>query len=79
MKLGYIDGISKIFTDKLKELDTYDRPIHCTDLKRETLYIKNNNEWDKDPDKTKMKTAIECVANKNLNNLSNWKEGRTTK
>ena len=73
-KLGYIDGISKIFTDKLKELDTYDRPMHCTDLKRETLYIKNNNEWDKDPDKTKMKTAIECVANKNLNNLSNWKE-----
>ena len=73
-KLGYIDGISKIFTDKLKELDAYDRPMHCTDLKRETLYIKNNNEWDKDPDKTKMKTAIECVANKNLNNLSSWKE-----
>ena len=73
-KLGYIDGITKIFNDKLKELDTHNRPMHCTDLKRETLYIKNNNEWDKDSDKNKMKTAIECVANKNLNNLNHWKE-----
>ena len=74
-KLGYIDGITKIFTDKLRELDTYNRPMHCTDLKRETLYIKNNNEWSKDTeDKRKIKTAIECVANKNLNNLDNWKE-----
>ena len=74
-KLGYIDGITKIFTDKLRELDTYNRPMHCTDLKRETLYIKNNNEWNKETDdKQKIKTAIECVANKNLNNLNNWKE-----
>ena len=73
-KLGYIDGISKIFADKLKQLDTFNRPMHCTDLKRETLYIKQNNEWDKDTDKEKIKTAIELVANKNLNNLSNWKE-----
>ncbi len=74
-RLGYIDGITKIFTDKLKELDTHNRPMHCTDLKRETLYIKNNNEWLKESeDKQKMKTAIECVANKNLNNLNHWKE-----
>jgi hypothetical protein len=74
-KLGYIDGITKIFADKLKELDTHYRPLHCTDLKRETLYIKNNNEWSKETeDKQKMKTAIECVANKNLNNLNHWKE-----
>ena len=73
-KLGYIDGITKIFTDKLKEMDAYNRPMHCTDLKRETLYIKNNDEWLKETeDKDKMKTAIECVANKNLNNLNNWK------
>ena len=74
-KLGYIDGISKIFAEKLRELDTYERPMHCTDLKRETLYIKNNNKWSKDTeDKRKIKTAIECVANKNLNNLDAWKE-----
>ncbi len=74
-KLGYIDGITKIFTDKLRELDTHNRPMHCTDLKRETLYIKNNNEWNKETDdKQKIKTAIECVANKNLNNLDSWKE-----
>ena len=73
-ELGYVEGITKIFTDKLKAIDTYDRPMHCTDLKRETLYIKQNNEWDKDTDKEKMKTVIECVANKNLNNLGTWKE-----
>ncbi len=74
-ELGYIDGITKIFADKLRELDTYNRPMHCTDLKRETLYIKNNDVWKKDTEeKNKMKTAIECVANKNLNNLNNWKE-----
>ena len=74
-ELGYIDGITKIFTDKLRELDMYNRPMHCTDLKRETLYIKNSNEWAKDTeDKDKIKRAIECVANKNLNNLDTWKE-----
>ena len=73
-ELGYVEGITKIFTDKLKAIDTYDRPMHCTDLKRETLYIKQNNEWDKDTDKEKMKLAIEVVANKNLNNLDTWKE-----
>ena len=73
-ELGYVEGITKIFTDKLKAIDTYDRPMHCTDLKRETLYIKENNEWDKDTDKWKMKKAIEVVANKNLNNLGTWKE-----
>ena len=73
--LGYIDGITKIFADKLKEIDTYNRPMHCTDLKRETLYIKNNDEWAKDTeDKHKIKTAIECIANKNLHNLDNWKD-----
>jgi hypothetical protein len=74
-ELGYIDGITKIFTDKLREMDTYNRPMHCTDLKRETLYIKNSDEWAKDTeDKGKIKRAIECVANKNLNNLDTWKE-----
>jgi hypothetical protein len=74
-KLGYVDGITKIFTEKLKALDKYNRPMHCTDLKRETLYIKQNNEWSKETeDKRKIKTAIECVANKNLNNLDAWKE-----
>ncbi len=74
-KLGYINGITKIFADKLKELDEYDRPMHCTDLKRETLYIKQNNEWEKESsDKSNFKTAIELVANKNLNNLNTWKQ-----
>ena len=73
-ELGYVEGITKIFSDKLKAIDTHDRPMHCTDLKRETFMPKENNGWDKDTDKEKMKIAIECVANKNLNNLGTWKE-----
>ena len=44
-RLGYVGGISRILINKLQELDIYKRPLHCTDMKRETLYIKNNDEW----------------------------------
>jgi len=47
-RLGYVEGISRILVNKLRELDTYKRPLHCTDLKRETLYIKENDEWSKE-------------------------------
>jgi len=46
--LGYVGGISRILINKLQELDIYKRPLHCTDMKRETLYIKNNDEWSKE-------------------------------
>ena len=45
---GLTAGVSTILLNKLKQLDTFDRPIHCTDIKREILYIKDNNEWNKD-------------------------------
>ena len=74
-KLGYVDGISSIFLDGLKEMDVYTRPIHCTDLKRETVYVKDQDKWEKeDDDKTKLKTAIKKVARKNLQQLSNWQK-----
>jgi hypothetical protein len=51
---GYVEGVSKIVTDKLNELGTYKRPVQCTDMKRETVYIKDDNEWNKDdPEKPK--------------------------
>jgi hypothetical protein len=74
-QLGYMEGISKIFIRGLKELDVTQRPIHCSDLKRETMYIKDNNEWEKDnDDKNKMKKAIQHIAHKNLKQISEWKE-----
>ena len=78
-KLGYVEGISQIFINNLKQLENTDRPIHCSDYKRETLYIKNDNEWVKETgDKINIKNAIKQVANKNIkqiyNAVKNWQE-----
>ena len=51
-------GITKLIMDKLNDLTIYERPIHCTDLRRETIYVKDEKGWDKDIDHTKMKKAI---------------------
>jgi len=73
--LGYVEGVSRIVIKNLKELDTYSRPIHCSDLKREVLYIKDNNCWTKETDdKPVLKNAIKQVANKNIKQIQNWKE-----
>ena len=72
-RIGYVEGISKIFINGLKLVRVNDRPIHCSDLKRETVYIKDNNEWNKDSDdKTKLTHAIKEVANKNMKQISEW-------
>jgi hypothetical protein len=72
-KYGYVDGITKIFMDGLRQLDVYKRPIHCTDLKRETLYIKENNTWEKDTqEKTKMRQALVTIAKKNMQQIQRW-------
>ena len=74
-KLGYVEGISRIFLRGLKELDVTMRPIHCTDLKRETVYVKDENSWEKDDDeKAKLKLAIQRVARKNMRTLPKWQE-----
>ena len=74
-KLGYVEGISKIFIRGMKELDVYKRPIHCSDLKRETLYIKDQDTWEKeDKDKTRLKKAIKFVGSKNIQQLPIWIE-----
>lgn len=72
---GYVEGITKIFVDGLKQLDICERPIHCTDLKRETLYIKESDCWEKDnQDKEKLKKAIGAVVRKNMQQVKTWKE-----
>jgi hypothetical protein len=74
-RLGYVEGISGIFLRGLKGLDVTMRPIHCTDLKRETVFVKDENAWQKDDDeKAKLKLAIQRVARKNLKTLPRWQE-----
>jgi len=72
-RLGFAEGISKIFIDGLKQINVTDRPIHCSDFKRETLYIKNNNEWNKETEnKLILTNAIKHVANKNIKQIFEW-------
>lgn len=72
-RLGFSEGISKIFINGLKRIDINDRPVHCSDFKRETLYIKNNNQWNKEDDDKKILTnAIKYVAHKNMKQISEW-------
>jgi len=73
-RLGYAEGISKIFVNGLKQLDVYKRPIHCSDLKREVLYIKDQDNWEKDDDKTHLLQAIKIVGNKNIKQISEWQK-----
>jgi hypothetical protein len=74
-RIGFTEGISKIFIRGLKELDVFKRPIHCSDLKREVMYVKDKDSWEKDTDeKTKMKNAIKFIAAKNFNQLNDWIE-----
>ena len=69
---GYVAGMSEIIMNGLKQLDVYHRPIHCTDIKRETMYVKDNNEWVKDDDQVRIKKVISIVAKKNMRNIRSW-------
>jgi hypothetical protein len=74
-EVGYVQGISNIIVNNLKELDVTLRPIHCTDKKREILYIKDENKWEKDDDnKKKLRKVIKRVAHKNAKLLQLYKE-----
>ena len=74
-RLGYAEGISKIFINGLKQLEINQRPVHCSDGKRETIYIKDKNLWEKDDDeKVKLTNAIRSVAHKNIEQIAVWTE-----
>jgi hypothetical protein len=73
-ELGYVNGISKLIIKNLKALDEHMRPVHCSDLKRESLYVKDANVWEKeDSDNKKIKKAIKYIAHKNICALPIWK------
>ena len=72
-RVGYTNGISEIIVNGLKALDVTKRPIHCTDVKRETLYIKENNEWNKEADdRPILLGAVKKIAGKNIKQISEW-------
>lgn len=74
-EIGYVNGITRILVNGLNKLDVCKRPIHCTDIKRETVYIKDENVWEKDDvDKSKLKKAVNRVSQLNLRQLKNWQE-----
>jgi hypothetical protein len=74
-KLGYAEGISKIIIKNLNDIDLPQRPIHCSDSKRDVLYIKDDDQWTKDNEnKDKLTNAIKIVANKNIKQIPEWQK-----
>jgi hypothetical protein len=73
-KLGYVEGISKVFINNLEGMDYTRRPIHCSDFKREVLYIKNEDQWLKDEKNSNLTKAVKDVANKNIKLISEWQK-----
>lgn len=70
---GYVQGITEIIMKQLRTLELTERPFHCTDVKRETIYIKDNDAWNKDnEEKTRLRGVITKVANKNLSKIKEW-------
>jgi hypothetical protein len=73
--LGFVEGVSKIFIRELKNLGVYNRPVHCTDVKRENLYIKDDDKWEKEnEEKAKMLKVIKNITKSNLGALPLWKQ-----
>jgi hypothetical protein len=72
-RYGYVKGISSIFIDNLKNTDIHKRPIHCTDRKREVLYVKEDDKWEReDINSQKMIDAVRIVEHKNINLINEW-------
>jgi hypothetical protein len=72
---GYVDGISNIIIKNLKQLDVTKRPVHCTDKKREVLYVKDEDKWEKeDPENKIIRKAIKKVSHKNILMLPQFKD-----
>ena len=73
-QLGFVNGMTKISMDNLSQLTLYERPIHCTDVKRETLYIKDKDTWEKEQSDKKLEGAIQEVSRKSIGSLLQWKQ-----
>ena len=73
-ELGFVNGLSKLIINGLNDLEECERPVHCSDLKRESMYVKDDNKWEKeDSENTKMKKALKQIAHKNIKMLPVWK------
>ena len=74
-QVGFVGGVAKIFVKGLRELDLHKRPIHCSDLKRDVLYVRDNDTWKKDSDNNKhVKAAINTVAKKQISSIKEWED-----
>jgi nucleoside diphosphate kinase len=72
-RVGYVAGMSKLFIDTLKETDVFKRPIHCSDARRETLYVKHADKWEREgPENTKITNAVRVVEHKNIVLVNEW-------
>jgi len=69
---GLSEGLSNIIIDNMNKLSIYERPMHCTDIKRETLYIKNTAEWEKDEKRVLIDRLLRQVENKQMKNITKW-------
>lgn len=73
-RLGYSEGMSKIIIDGLKDLELHQRPVHCSDAKKEVLYVKDNDTWEKDENKQIIKKAITEIDKESTKQLHTWLE-----
>jgi hypothetical protein len=74
-KLGFVEGISNIIVKNLKAMDIHKRPVHCSDSKREVMYVKDENKWEKEnDDRLKLRKVIKRVAYKNSRLIPQYKE-----
>jgi hypothetical protein len=71
-EVGYTQGMSRILTKALREKNTRERPIHCTDVKREVIYVRKNDAWLKDDDKEEIHRLIRNIVSKNYKKLKEW-------
>jgi hypothetical protein len=69
---GFAEGIVSIFMDNINKLDIHERPIHCSDLKRDTIYIKNDEKWEKDEGHKKFGKAIGTISYKQVKSIGSW-------
>jgi len=74
VKMGFVNGMTKIIVDNLKQLTQNERPIHCTDVKRETIYVKEEDQWDKENSNKIIQKGIQNITCKNMQQLCQWRE-----
>ena len=71
-KFGYVEALTRIFLRNLLALEVHKRPIHCSDIKREVLYVKDNDVWESDVSRSKLIRTIKYIANKNVKQIPGW-------